>query len=87
MASQGPEISTMDERVHHRSPSATNDRLEEETSSSDESGKGEKSVTLTEFPEGGARAWLVAVGAAGVLFCTSGYINAFGYSILLLISV
>lgn len=31
-----------------------------------------------EYPEGGARAWLDAVGAAGALFCTSGYINAFG---------
>lgn len=30
------------------------------------------------FPEGGARAWSVAIGAAGVLFCTFGYVNAFG---------
>jgi len=33
---------------------------------------------LTTFPEGGARAWAVAAGAAGVLFCTLGYSNAFG---------
>ena len=32
----------------------------------------------TPFPEGGARAWSVALGAAGVLFCTFGYVNAFG---------
>jgi hypothetical protein len=32
----------------------------------------------TTFPEGGTRAWLVALGAAGVLFCTFGNINAFG---------
>lgn len=31
------------------------------------------------FPEGGARAWGVALGTAGVLFCTFGYANAFGY--------
>ncbi|CAD6454327.1 5265c8df-1c99-438b-a585-f04aab271371 [Sclerotinia trifoliorum] len=31
-----------------------------------------------DFPDGGARAWSVALGAAGVLFCTFGYINAFG---------
>lgn len=30
------------------------------------------------FPEGGARAWSVAAGTAGVLFCTFGYANAFG---------
>ncbi|RAL60355.1 hypothetical protein DID88_000131 [Monilinia fructigena] len=31
-----------------------------------------------DFPDGGAKAWSVAAGAAGVLFCTFGYINAFG---------
>jgi hypothetical protein len=31
------------------------------------------------FPEGGARAWSVALGTAGILFCTFGYVNAFGY--------
>ena len=30
------------------------------------------------FPEGGARAWFVAAGTAGVLFCTLGYANSFG---------
>ncbi|KAF5869999.1 putative monocarboxylate permease-like protein [Botrytis fragariae] len=33
---------------------------------------------IMDFPDGGARAWSVAAGAAGVLFCTFGYINAFG---------
>jgi len=32
------------------------------------------------FPEGGARAWCVAVGTAGVTFCTLGYLNSFGYA-------
>jgi hypothetical protein len=31
------------------------------------------------FPDGGARAWMVALGAGGVLFCTFGYVNAFGF--------
>ncbi|QSZ33609.1 hypothetical protein DSL72_005177 [Monilinia vaccinii-corymbosi] len=31
-----------------------------------------------DFPDGGARAWSVAAGAAGLLFCTFGYTNAFG---------
>lgn len=31
------------------------------------------------FPEGGARGWTTTAGAAGVLFCTFGYINTFGY--------
>lgn len=30
------------------------------------------------FPEGGARAWFVAAGTAGVMFCTLGYVNSFG---------
>ena len=30
------------------------------------------------FPEGGGRAWSVACGAAGIMFCSFGYINAFG---------
>lgn len=32
----------------------------------------------TTFPEGGVRAWLVAAGTAGVMFCTLGYVNSFG---------
>jgi hypothetical protein len=31
------------------------------------------------FPEGGARAWSVAAGATGIIFCSLGYCNAFGY--------
>ncbi|KAH7163549.1 major facilitator superfamily domain-containing protein [Dactylonectria estremocensis] len=31
-----------------------------------------------EFPDGGLRAWLVAVGAACAFFCTLGYTNVFG---------
>jgi hypothetical protein len=30
------------------------------------------------FPEGGLRAWSVAIGCGGVLFCGFGYVNAFG---------
>ncbi|KAE8349242.1 putative monocarboxylate permease [Aspergillus coremiiformis] len=31
-----------------------------------------------DFPDGGLQAWSVAVGAAGLLFCSFGYINSFG---------
>ncbi len=31
-----------------------------------------------DFPEGGLRAWIVAASASGILFCTFGYLNAFG---------
>lgn len=31
------------------------------------------------FPEGGLKAWAVVAGACCVLFCTFGYLNAFGY--------
>lgn len=36
-------------------------------------------TTVVTFPEGGTRGWATAAGAAGVLFCTFGYINTFGY--------
>jgi hypothetical protein len=31
------------------------------------------------YPEGGARAWSVAIGNAGVMVCTLGFVNSFGY--------
>lgn len=31
-----------------------------------------------DFPEGGVGAWMVAASASGILFCTFGYLNAFG---------
>lgn len=33
---------------------------------------------MPSFPEGGGRAWAVALGSAGVSFCTFGYVNSFG---------
>ncbi|KAK2027148.1 riboflavin transporter MCH5 [Colletotrichum zoysiae] len=41
----------------------------------------QENVTLSvedDFPEGGTRAWLVAAGTAGILFCSLGYTNSFG---------
>ncbi|KAH8802923.1 monocarboxylate permease-like protein [Xylogone sp. PMI_703] len=38
----------------------------------------EKDGDEVTFPEGGARAWGVAIGTAGVLFCTFGFANSFG---------
>ncbi|KUJ18471.1 MFS general substrate transporter [Mollisia scopiformis] len=35
-----------------------------------------------EFPEGGLRAWSVAIGAGGVLFSTFGYANALTYKLI-----
>lgn len=31
------------------------------------------------FPDGGLRAWSVAIANAGVMFCTLGYVNSWGY--------
>jgi hypothetical protein len=39
----------------------------------------EKEVGVTAFPEGGMRAWSVALGCGGIVFCTFGYVNSFGY--------
>ncbi|ROW00952.1 hypothetical protein VSDG_02890 [Cytospora chrysosperma] len=33
---------------------------------------------MSEFPEGGARAWLVVAGSAATMFCTFGYLTGFG---------
>lgn len=30
------------------------------------------------YPEGGARAWSVAIGNAGAMFCTLGFVNSIG---------
>ena len=48
------------------------------TGSSLEAGTPVQEKTEHEFPEGGARAWMVVVGAALSLFATFGYANAFG---------
>jgi hypothetical protein len=34
---------------------------------------------LDDFPDGGSRAWAVAISASCVVFCTLGYTNSFGY--------
>lgn len=31
-----------------------------------------------EYPEGGAKAWGVAIGTSLALFCSLGYVNSFG---------
>jgi hypothetical protein len=37
-----------------------------------------KTNPVHDFPDGGTKAWLVAVGASSVLFCTMGFTNAYG---------
>lgn len=39
----------------------------------------EKAPAAMDFPDGGFRAWSVAAGHAGAMFCTFGYINSFGF--------
>lgn len=50
--------------------------IKEGSSNAADDDKGTKPVIT--FPEGGARGWSTTAGAAGVLFCTFGYINTFG---------
>lgn len=54
------------------------DRKESSGETSPERTVGNEISDMTTFPEGGARAWAVAAGTAGALFCTFGYCNAFG---------
>jgi hypothetical protein len=41
----------------------------------------EKAATEVTFPDGGITAWSIALASAGVLFCTFGYVNSFGYAL------
>lgn len=47
-------------------------------SSYDASPEQARELEQLDFPEGGTRAWAVALGCAGLLFCTFGFANAFG---------
>jgi hypothetical protein len=38
----------------------------------------QKQDSLADFPEGGLRAWGVALGNSGVMLCTLGYVNSWG---------
>jgi hypothetical protein len=74
MSSTGVNDSTTD--GPHTVPLAEDRKGSSERSTEDipeKQGQGE--IT---FPEGGLRAWLVAIGCALVLFSTFGYVNAFG---------
>ena len=53
---------------------------EEPTNAPEEAGDEniEKQEQQQPFPEGGGRAWAVALGCGGTLFCTFGFANAFG---------
>ncbi|KAJ4323105.1 hypothetical protein N0V84_004505 [Fusarium piperis] len=53
------------------------DKTLNETRPGSEDQKLEK-VEEDDFPDGGLRAWLVAIGCSGVFFCTLGYTNVFG---------
>ncbi len=37
-----------------------------------------EAVTATEYPEGGAKAWLVVAGCFCIMVYTFGYLNTFG---------
>lgn len=65
MQSDGAE--KMETQVHNGMSDNPPSKLEEQTP-----------VEEITFPEGGARAWAVAVANGGVTFCTLGYINSFG---------
>ncbi|KAF3906053.1 hypothetical protein ABW21_db0207161 [Orbilia brochopaga] len=55
--------------------SPEDDKLGKELPPDVEKQQGPPPVT---FPEGGARAWLAVLGSAILLFCSFGYVNAFG---------
>ncbi|EEP76862.1 predicted protein [Uncinocarpus reesii 1704] len=61
----GPELShlSLEDDHNEKSPITTDDQ--------DQAPAGD-------FPDGGTRAWAVALGTAGIAFCTLGYVNSFG---------
>ena len=60
------------------SPESQSYQMMEEDISQKEDGMIESPDGTHDFPEGGARAWAVAAGTGGILFCTLGYTNSFG---------
>jgi hypothetical protein len=40
-----------------------------------------RSKDSPDFPDGGARAWSIALGSSAVLFCTLGSVSSFGYDL------
>jgi hypothetical protein len=77
MASEGLQHSAIIANHLQAQNEEHNGRISQEESLPGET-DGKEVSEMTTFPEGGARAWAVAAGAAGVLFCTLGYSNAFG---------
>jgi hypothetical protein len=77
MASEGLQHSAITANHLPAQNEGHNGKISQEESSPGET-DGKEIAEMTTFPEGGARAWAVAAGAAGVLFCTLGYSNAFG---------
>jgi hypothetical protein len=65
------------EKMDHQVGGERSIESQESFANSPSSDAAEKTAEMT-FPEGGLRAWLVACGTSGVLFCTFGYANAFG---------
>ncbi|GJC99151.1 Riboflavin transporter MCH5 [Colletotrichum higginsianum IMI 349063] len=59
-------------------PAAPSTGQQQEKHTEDEKQEKITRSTDDEYPEGGTRAWLVAAGTAGILFCSLGYTNSFG---------
>lgn len=59
-------------------PAAPSTGQQQEKHTEDEKQEKITRSTDDDYPEGGTRAWLVAAGTAGILFCSLGYTNSFG---------
>lgn len=68
----------MDEKMDNN---AAQDPLPQEDSgylSNDQKHAENDNPDISEFPEGGPRAWIVVAGSAATMFCTFGYLTGFG---------
>lgn len=60
------------------SSAPTSTSYEADVHSSDDKSPDLEKVQTSDFPDGGAKAWLVAAGAAVGMFSTMGFVNSFG---------
>ena len=73
-----PKSSHFVARESHTQPRDAEKPPSESDTASQQTANTNNEDNTSDVPDGGSRAWLVAAGTAGILFCTMGYTNSFG---------